>query len=243
VCSLVKNLFLQEDKVLMKTLICTLFGICLISIAAIAQNRTISIIEADSTFETEFNFIDGEAFAHIKNETNSPIQVIVTRTDLDVITGHIVYYCWGPSCYSPSVFTSTDTVTIPAQGIETSFKGYLSPSQTDGASFVRYCFNDITNNSTPTCFTASYYMGVVSVNGKLVRKNGIYPNPATESLVIKRSGPGTAQYEIFDATGRVVVSGQATAEQAINIQSIKSGLYRVVIKENNQVFTESFLKK
>lgn len=224
-----------------KYLLAAIASICMYGTTK-AQLRTIAIVQADTVIETE-SYLDGEGYAYLRNTTNGAIRVIVEREDLAITPGHIAYYCWGPSCYSPNVYISTDTVTIAALGTETSFKGYLSPSGVEGISRVKYCFKDITNNSTPTCIQMQYFMGVVSVNGKIQRKQGIYPNPATHAIVVKRSGLGKATYEIMDLQGRVLLQGAASADELVSVERLKSGLYQIRIHDAGHTYIESFMKK
>ena len=67
----------------------------------------------------------------------------------------------------------------------------------------------------------------------------IYPNPATEFLTI--AGAKAEKVEVFDAFGkRVAVDFK---EQTADISSLPEGLYVLVVKNREGVFTGKFVKK
>lgn len=60
----------------------------------------------------------------------------------------------------------------------------------------------------------------------------IYPNPAKNEFFLKsnQSISGKVSVEIFDASGKLVSSQKAAANEAVNIQSLPNGVYVVKVK-------------
>lgn len=72
----------------------------------------------------------------------------------------------------------------------------------------------------------------------------IYPIPTSRLLNVKRTNGENASYWIFDARGRLVISGNlnGTVEQ-IDVEKLRSGMYHIrVTEKSGSVFTRSFLK-
>jgi hypothetical protein len=130
--------------------------------------------------------------AKVKNLTGQPIRTIVSREAIQLAPNHINYFCWGVNCYGPLTITSPDTLLVEAQGVNTTFKGYIDPSGNDGASVIRYCFINATNPSDRTCFVARYLLGTAAVS------NPGEPGQATKV---------PASYDAYSQTIKVNVNG------------------------------------
>ena len=66
----------------------------------------------------------------------------------------------------------------------------------------------------------------------------IYPNPVSNVLTIKTDGP--LQAEIYDMTGRQVVS---STTKTINVEGLKKGVYNIKIKQNQKTSFFKFIKE
>ena len=74
----------------------------------------------------------------------------------------------------------------------------------------------------------------------------IYPNPANESIFIVLDGNETAIVEVFDATGRLLLSQKAAVSSGkteVNIANFSSGIYTLRITESNQSSSQIFIKQ
>lgn len=71
----------------------------------------------------------------------------------------------------------------------------------------------------------------------------ILPNPAKEELILYYEGiqPASIQYELFDITGVQISEGELISNR-ISIKEYKRGIYLLVIKIKNLVFTEKIIK-
>jgi len=64
----------------------------------------------------------------------------------------------------------------------------------------------------------------------------IYPNPASESLVISDKRPGKKEIEIYDLFGRIIFQSTITNQQStisIDVSKLSSGIY--FLKAENEV--------
>ena len=68
----------------------------------------------------------------------------------------------------------------------------------------------------------------------------IFPNPATDIINLQEI-TGKYKYKIINLTGRILQAG-TEKENTINIQNIPVGIYILQITNNNQIFTNKFIK-
>ena len=117
--------------------------------------------------------------------------------------------------------------------------------------------NNKVNDPYPTPFNSSGFdldaVGVIHLKGgpQSVREKvsntavRIYPNPATNLLVVQASNSieGAVVY-ITDATGRVILKNDLKqAKQLLDISNFQSGIYLIYLKSNNQtIWTDRFTK-
>jgi len=83
--------------------------------------------------------------------------------------------------------------------------------------------------------------GVAAVSK--VNEVSIYPNPATEELVVNMIAGAYNSYTIKDATGRVLLQSHiAAAQTSINIKTLPSGLYYISLSGGQRVNTQKIVK-
>lgn len=177
----------------MKKSILSIFGCLLVSGAVFSQS--FQIISADTLVVEEEVVTLGEAHASIRNTSNNPVRTIVSREMISFHPDHVNYFCWGVNCYGPVTNQSPDTLSVPSQAQNNTFKGYLDADGNQGVSVVRYCFINADNPSDKSCFTARYLMGVTEA--KKV-EGGSDPSKAV---------PVPAMYDGYAQTIRINVSG------------------------------------
>ena len=67
----------------------------------------------------------------------------------------------------------------------------------------------------------------------------IYPNPSSDYIYVKNSDSN--KYEIFDALGRKIKSGNF--QEKINIQNLTKGEYILKLAGKNKIYTHKIIKK
>jgi uncharacterized repeat protein (TIGR01451 family) len=70
----------------------------------------------------------------------------------------------------------------------------------------------------------------------------VFPNPATNYLVIKAETDMEANYEIFDVNGKLLLNDTVESINPININALQSGFYFLNIKTNQGKATYKFIK-
>lgn len=71
----------------------------------------------------------------------------------------------------------------------------------------------------------------------------LFPNPAESKLYLKGEFDSEVSYRILDMQGKIVDEGSLdSGSSAIEIQSIESGAYQIVIIDNVKVGVKRFIK-
>jgi hypothetical protein len=69
----------------------------------------------------------------------------------------------------------------------------------------------------------------------------LYPNPATNEVMVTINGAAPAEVTIFDATGRFVMSAQRTSR--IDIQALAAGVYTFRVMQDGDVWEQKIVKQ
>lgn len=87
------------------------------------------------------------------------------------------------------------------------------------------------------------YDPFVSVDENSISMVTVYPNPASEKLIVD-SEIVVNQYEIYTITGAMIVSKPVDAKSfEINLSEIPAGTYFVTLTSDGMVQTKRFVKK
>ncbi|MBL7748623.1 MAG: T9SS type A sorting domain-containing protein, partial [Chitinophagaceae bacterium] len=77
-------------------------------------------------------------------------------------------------------------------------------------------------------------------------KTGItlYPNPASETVILAMQGTGPARIKIYSASGQIVYNKETNSNSlAMNIAHLPSGFYTVEISRDGVISREKLMKK
>ncbi len=78
-------------------------------------------------------------------------------------------------------------------------------------------------------------------NENLIR---LYPNPTESVINIDYGNTKQTDYEIIDTNGKLLMTGVLNPNQnQINAESLRKGLYLIIFKDNNKIFTQKFIKQ
>jgi len=72
---------------------------------------------------------------------------------------------------------------------------------------------------------------------------GIYPNPAGDFINLKNVESATANIEIYDIQGQLVILRNVRSNEAINISTLRSGMYLVKVYSGNNYSTFKMVKR
>lgn len=82
-----------------------------------------------------------------------------------------------------------------------------------------------------------------SVNEKFAGEMQLYPNPANTAVRLVLQNAMHARYEVVDATGRVVISGNTMGRNQLDLSTLQlsEGLYQVRVSEGTRVLSSNLL--
>lgn len=71
----------------------------------------------------------------------------------------------------------------------------------------------------------------------------VYPNPANDYIIVKGDFSSDTKSIITDQSGRVVLTPSIISGQSIDLSSLESGVYMIVIENNGSTSTKTIVKK
>jgi hypothetical protein len=71
----------------------------------------------------------------------------------------------------------------------------------------------------------------------------VYPNPASNNVVVKGDLSADAVATIIDQSGRIILTTEIVNGQSIDISSLTNGIYMITIQDNGFVSTKSIVKE
>lgn len=111
--------------------------------------------------------------------------------------------------------------------------------------FTFHCFEDNTFELyNPTSYKCEYLLDRVGLTNPLLNVIEFFPNPVSDAITIKPGGFTIQKLEIFDNTGKPVISQQSTPFTGqVIVTGLKSGLYFIhIIDDKNQPHITKFIK-
>jgi len=70
----------------------------------------------------------------------------------------------------------------------------------------------------------------------------VYPNPATDQLILSGLPQSATSMEVFDAVGKVILKAQPS-RQSFDVSDFKNGYYFLQIEGNEGIARIPFVKK
>ncbi len=195
--------------------------VALISVTAFAQS--LSIEPADYYYaETGEQCV---AHFDITNTTDEALSVIVTRS-YDPSYDIMSTFCWGTTCYSPTVNVSGVPILIEGQSSFDGFSGYINDMPENKTFIINYCFSVENDPSDKVCtdveFTSSVaYVGVEETESVF----GVYPNPANDILHLDCSAQQSADFVLYDMLGNKIYSELVLGNTTIQLNRFEAGIY------------------
>ncbi len=74
-------------------------------------------------------------------------------------------------------------------------------------------------------------------------ENSIYPNPATSQITIRTNSSSDTDYLVYDATGRMLASGNFTETTVLDINAFLPGIYIVQLSNSGNTFVQKIIKQ
>jgi hypothetical protein len=172
--------------------------------------------------------------------------------DMNATTDDGSCFFIGDTCDDGDMMTINDVIMADCmcQGEALSIPGctdvnacnYLSEATIDDGScfFVGDACDDSDANTSNDVYNANCECeGVVSVEELQVAIN-LYPNPASTEVIVTVNGLAPTEVQIFDATGRFVMSAQRTSR--IDIHTLAAGVYTFRVMQDGGVWEQKVIK-
>jgi hypothetical protein len=71
----------------------------------------------------------------------------------------------------------------------------------------------------------------------------VFPNPATNKIYVHSENPSAIEFKIHNVNGQHLLEGTATSGQAIDISTLKEGIYFIHMYEDDEVAIQRFIKQ
>ncbi len=225
----------------MKHLFLLLSIISIFSFAGFGQaieaepNDTLFITENATSMSADFISKGG-----VINNTDSTINLkwrLVSNTSR---AEWVVAYCDNNACIDLNLL---DQSNYPLNSGDTGLsKIQISPKCLPGSSVV--AIESWIDGARATTSIMTYYIvNVTSSCGVSVQSVdsetfSVYPNPASQGLIINDSKSNSHAYEVCDLSGRVVVKTELGATNSISVSNFENGVYFIrVLDETNKLLT------
>ena len=193
----------------------------IISLTAFAQS-SLSINPSESYYAESGE----QCVAHfdVTNTTDAEITVIVTRS-FDSSYDIMSTFCWGLTCYPPTVNVSGVPIVIPAGESFDGFSGYIVDMPVDETFIINYCFSIVNNPSDKVCadieFTSTVAIGIEETAASFA----VYPNPATDVLHLNYTSQQQADFVLYDMLGNKIYNDVVLNSKLIQLNEFKAGIY------------------
>ena len=202
----------------------------IISLTVFAQSSL--SIEPSESYYAE---VGEQCVAHfdVTNTTDAEISVIVTRS-FDSSYDIMSTFCWGITCYPPTVDVSSQSIVIPAGESFDGFSGYINDMPEDKTFIINYCFSVVDNPSDKVCadveFTSISTVGVEETNISF----GVYPNPANDVLHLEYTAQQAADFVLYDMLGNKIYSDVVLNSKSIQLNDFEAGIYFYTFSVNGK---------
>jgi photosystem II stability/assembly factor-like uncharacterized protein len=84
---------------------------------------------------------------------------------------------------------------------------------------------------------------VTSAEDVVERTLTIYPNPASQSIIITSDSQPVLSYELLDINGRRLVSTASPDSSPIDVSALPPGVYLIIVQRSDRRFVRRFVKK
>ena len=181
-----------------------------------------------------------ELHIKVKNLTDKEIEVKVKKAEVSLVDGSVNTFCWGGSCFMPTVYTSPLSTKIAANATDyNSFAGDYEPSGMEGTSIISYTFFNVQNEEDSVMVTAFYQVGTAGINyinfgNESIR---IFPNPVADRLNIEFTDlPGDSyNIRLLNLNGQLLeelVKSSQAKSHSFNLSNLPSLIAIIEISDS-----------
>ena len=220
----------------------------------IAQNLELStdegVLEHEEVVEVE-GTIDSNLMvfeATVTNTGEDTLQVEAARVENSLVDSTVNYFCWG-LCYTPSVDTATQTITIPPGDSTDTFDGDYEPQGKSGTSSISYYFYDVRNPDNKVGVEVKYVVETSGIGDEnnIITDLRTYPVPADNHFNVEYNTKEhrRVRLRLSNLAGSVVherLLNPGDKKTQINTSGLENGLYILTIRvKRTTVRTEKII--
>lgn len=183
---------------------------------------------------------EGVAKAIITNDTDQDLILTWNRNVIEITDGWGSAVCDVNQCYSPS--TSSFDFELAA-GDSGAMDVHVYPNGFEGAAIIKVIVNRADDPFVST--SATYYFNqTVGVAEKFTEAIKIYPNPTQDFISIDNAENLVAKADIYNVSGKLVLSTSLMGSEKINVQNLPAGNYILkLLDQNSKVVSTNLLVK
>lgn len=194
----------------------------------------------------------------IRNLSNTPASVIVTKQHIQIVEGTENTFCWG-NCFSPTVFVSPDPVILEGNSVSEhgllSFHYQVDPTYSGdptaclvGTTIVKYTAYPMEDTHDVISIEVWFAYDATEVAENTVSLSSAYPNPASSQVNFDyKANNDEIQVVVYNLLGQEVKSQLVSGTQgkiSIAVDDFQPGIYFVTFQVNRDVVkTEKFIVK
>lgn len=234
-----KNIYLAILFILISTVTFGQSFVILDTLGNDVTNQTFNVVLNDTVMD--INIILDYDF-HITNVSGVDKEIKVRKTELDVISGSLNYFCW-VLCYPPTTITSSESFLLASgdttHGTENLVCDYM-PYGNVGTSTIIYTIYNVSDFQDQVSITVNFTYDIVSSTPSISKKEFFskpYPNPTNNFINLNYSlSNNSNKIVICDILGNVVYSQILSNSEGIfryNTQKLTKGIYFCSLFENN----------
>jgi hypothetical protein len=227
----------------MKKLLLFALTLLLVNVVLLAQNIAVLDVNHNDLNGQDLYVNDlhnGEYVVNflLKNNSNSPVDVIFKKSHIVMQPGGSDYFCVGLTCYLPESM-ETGTMTIPAGGVMTdTCYVHMMPGTSMDASLVRYTLYNVANPADSSSVIV-HYNDELSISTEEEAQVAVYPNPATDHFVldykIKQGNGVLTIHNMLGTEVRKINLTNMAGSEYINVSDMNAGVYFYALKRSNKV--------
>jgi hypothetical protein len=113
-----------------------------------------------------------ELILTVLNNSTSAMDVLVRKTDLDLVSGTNSNICWGVNCFPPFVYETPESVRLSPGETNESFRGDYTHGGAEGTSTVLFSFFDASNPADSTSVFVHFVVATTLENSFELTYNG-----------------------------------------------------------------------
>ena len=125
---------------------------------------------------------------------------------------------------------------------------FVQDTEAADKSIWKLYFTGFSGSATGTYSFVKKKLGTTSVNNISERNLTVYPNPASQEINVIHDFSGATEITIYNISGQPVFKtqnfeGTGLNKNTLNISTLPTGIYSLLVRSGNEVKTVKFLKK